>query len=218
VPTQAKDAAAHCSPSEPLVGGHPGLQYPWRRSSQVRILASGMRLTRREQRGRPERASACNGWAHADRTRTNASTVSGITAVPSGRLVTTVDLRSAWPPSTHLLPVKSEARRGLSTNRSEPVRGGAPARTRFLASPLSRPVAAWQELLQSHATAQTRQMLKKLLAAPLQAEPVREGGVRGWQVTAGGRSANCSPDWPLQIWWRPHRESNPSLGLERAAS
>lgn len=47
-------------------------------------------------------------------------------------------------------------------------------------------LTVWRELLLSDAVGPARQMLKKLLAAPLRARPVRESGVRGWEVTGRG--------------------------------
>lgn len=47
-------------------------------------------------------------------------------------------------------------------------------------------LTAWRELLQVEAVGPARQMLKKLLAAPLRVKPYRHDGARGWEVTGRG--------------------------------
>jgi hypothetical protein len=48
-------------------------------------------------------------------------------------------------------------------------------------------LVAWRELLlQSDALATSRQMLKKLLAAPLRARPIHSTGGSGWELTGQG--------------------------------
>jgi DNA invertase Pin-like site-specific DNA recombinase len=49
-----------------------------------------------------------------------------------------------------------------------------------------RRLTEWRELLQTDVVQKSRQMLKKLLEEPLQARPVDEKGVRGWELTGRG--------------------------------
>ena len=49
-----------------------------------------------------------------------------------------------------------------------------------------RRLTEWRDLLQLDVVGKSRQMLKKLLAAPLCARPIEDGGMRGWELTGRG--------------------------------
>jgi hypothetical protein len=46
-----------------------------------------------------------------------------------------------------------------------------------------RRLTEWRDLLQLDVVPKSRQMLKKLLAEPLRARPIEDGGTRGWELT-----------------------------------
>ncbi len=80
-----------------------------------------------------------------------------------------------------------------------------------LTTELQAKLADWRGLL-ARRIPQARQIVKTLLCGHLTFTPTPD---RGWEFTGLG---SFSKFLPLQVRWRPQRDSNPCFGLERATS
>ncbi len=80
-----------------------------------------------------------------------------------------------------------------------------------LTAELEAKLGDWRGLL-TRRIPQARQIVKTLLVGHLTFTPTAD---RGWEFTGQG---SFSKFLPVQIWWRPQRDSNPCFSLERATS
>jgi hypothetical protein len=100
------------------------------------------------------------------------------------RLTAAIAAGGELAPLVAALKAREAARQRV---REDLARLGTPDRldARELEAEARRRLGAWRDLL-TGAPAQSRQMLKKLLAAPFQARPFRTELTRGWEVTGRG--------------------------------